>query len=378
MSNERDTRGQMAQDQGHSPGEPYQTRRSAGRSGSPRPSRRRLPVAVTIIIDVLVAALIMLAFYLQNYAFPGELLPVAGPTPAATPVMTAAPTPSPTEDGATLPPSEEPTAEPSPTPAGTPTLREKFADQFTSGEVIQTDSSYRSANVSVTITRHERDGATYYLADIYVADVKYFRTCFARNVEKIAYREPTDVIARQVNAIVAINGDLCLDNDGFVLRNGLFYKDQRAGDQLVLYDDGTMAAYGAEELDREAIKSGTAGAWQVWTFGPSLLTKDGQPMTDFVSPQRIAGRANPRTAVGYYEPGHYCFLVVDGRQPGYSTGMTCAQMSQIFYELGCTVAFNLDGGQSSEMAFMGNLVNQPYNGGRNTSDILYIADELPG
>ncbi len=40
-------------------------------------------------------------------------------------------------------------------------------------------------------------------------------------------------------------------------------------------------------------------------------------MTEFNS---TLGKANPRTAVGNYEPGHYCFLVVDGRQPGYSDG----------------------------------------------------------
>ena len=54
--------------------------------------------------------------------------------------------------------------------------------------------------------------------------------------------------------------------------------------------------------------------------------------------------------------------------------MTLQELSQFFYDQGCTVAFNLDGGQSSEMVFLGNVVNQPYDGGRSASDILYIAD----
>jgi exopolysaccharide biosynthesis protein len=50
------------------------------------------------------------------------------------------------------------------------------------------------------------------------------------------------------------------------------------------------------------------------------------------------------------------------------------EMSQLFYKLGCKTAFNLDGGQSSEMAFMGELANQPYHGGRKISDIVMVVD----
>jgi exopolysaccharide biosynthesis protein len=84
---------------------------------------------------------------------------------------------------------------------------------------------------------------------------------------------------------------------------------------------------------------------------------------------------NPRTAIGYYEPGHYCFVVVDGRQDGYSDGLTLAELSQLFHDLGCQTAYNLDGGQSSMMVFQDSLVNQPYKGGRNSSDIVYLTDQ---
>jgi hypothetical protein len=38
----------------------------------------------------------------------------------------------------------------------------------------------------------------------------------------------------------------------------------------------------------------------------------------------------------------------------------------------------LDGGKSAEMVFMGETVSQPFEGGRSTSDILYIADDKGG
>lgn len=85
--------------------------------------------------------------------------------------------------------------------------------------------------------------------------------------------------------------------------------------------------------------------------------------------------ANPRAAIGYFEPGHYCFVLVDGRRAEtYSAGMRLEALSQLFYDLGCKQAYNLDGGQSAVMVFDGKVVNQPVGGGRPVSDIVYITE----
>jgi exopolysaccharide biosynthesis protein len=54
--------------------------------------------------------------------------------------------------------------------------------------------------------------------------------------------------------------------------------------------------------------------------------------------------------------------------------MTLAQLATLFQDLGCKVAYNLDGGQTSEMVFNGKVVNHPYRGGRTTSDIIYVGE----
>ena len=102
-----------------------------------------------------------------------------------------------------------------------------------------------------------------------------------------------------------------------------------------------------------------------------LLDSNGQPMTEFDTdvPSR-----NPRTVFGYFEPGHYCFIVVDGRDDSYSVGMSMSDLSQLVYDLGCVAAYNLDGGQTSTMYFNGDVVNRPANGGRECSDIIYICE----
>ena len=79
---------------------------------------------------------------------------------------------------------------------------------------------------------------------------------------------------------------------------------------------------------------------------------------------------NPRSAIGYFAPGHYCFVVVDGRQKGYSEGMSLDELASTLASLGCQTAYNLDGGATAMMVFQGKLVNQPTNGGRTSSDII--------
>ena len=75
------------------------------------------------------------------------------------------------------------------------------------------------------------------------------------------------------------------------------------------------------------------------------------------------------------DANHLVFVVVDGRSPGYSAGVTMTGLAEIMQGLGATTAYNLDGGGSSTMYFNGELVNDPLGKGqeRGTSDILYIA-----
>ena len=86
---------------------------------------------------------------------------------------------------------------------------------------------------------------------------------------------------------------------------------------------------------------------------------------------------NPRSAIGYYEPGHYCFVVVDGRQNGYAKGMNIPQLATLFEELGCTRAYNLDGGGSAVMVFNHERYSKQSNGGgRELGDILLIREPV--
>ncbi|MBR1585805.1 MAG: phosphodiester glycosidase family protein [Clostridia bacterium] len=251
-------------------------------------------------------------------------------------------------------------------------LSEKFADRYTD-EVVITDSSYSSPDISITVTEETAaDGRiTYYLADIYVRDIACFQSALARNTYGSGYRDSITDMAALNDALLAINGDYYGNtNEGVVIRNGVIYRANRTTcDVCVLYYDGTMRVMPGNAFTVEdAIAD---GAWQAWTFGPALLDTDGSALAAFASTGRIIS-ANPRTAIGYYEPGHYCMIVVDGR--GESAGISLPELSQLFYDLGCAAAYNLDGGNSSIMVWQDAVINAPSGGGRESSDALLIAE----
>jgi len=85
--------------------------------------------------------------------------------------------------------------------------------------------------------------------------------------------------------------------------------------------------------------------------------------------------SNPRTAIGVIGDLHYVFVVSDGRTDD-SEGLSLYELAAFLQSLGCTTAYNLDGGGSSSMVFLDEIVNNPVNGRksgeRSVSDIVYI------
>ena len=252
----------------------------------------------------------------------------------------------------------------------------KFADKF-SDSVQKTEvgdtKSYISKDINVSLTKHVEgegdDTITYFVADIYIRNIDNFRTAFAGGEYGHGLRDSVVDMAKENNAVIALSGDYYGAREkGIVIRNGKLYRDVLFEDVCVLYYDGTMVTYTADEFNIDEVVA--KGAYQAWSFGPRLL-HDGQIPETFNSG---VIRSNPRSAIGYVEPGHYYFVLVDGRQTGYSRGMRIEELAKLFQDLGCTEAYNLDGGQSAVMAYDGELANQPTGGGRSISDILYIGE----
>jgi hypothetical protein len=110
--------------------------------------------------------------------------------------------------------------------------------------------------------------------------------------------------------------------------------------------------------------------------GGPLIVQNGQPvfraLEQFTSSQLSLRSA--RTAVGQKADGRIILVAIDGRQPGYSTGMTNFELAQQMVRLGAVTASALDSGGSTTMAFDGKLLNRPSDPGgeRAVADGLFV------
>jgi hypothetical protein len=86
---------------------------------------------------------------------------------------------------------------------------------------------------------------------------------------------------------------------------------------------------------------------------------------------------HPRTAVGYNER-EIILATVDGRQRGWSAGMSLGELALLMLRLGCTDALNLDGGGSTTAWVRGEVVNRPSDGGeRRIANGLLVRSVAP-
>ena len=352
------------------------------------PIKRKMPTGILILMDILLAGAALCVFALFHHVLPqawqGENITVARPGSLA--ISTADPAGASSSPGESSLPDAEISAAANSDAAISDTAETaangsyyaNFADRFTS-TVVSTENTYTSPNVSISVSKEVTGSGsstiTYYIADVYIADITQLRTGFAKDTYGKGLRDTLENMDAFYDALLSVAGDYYGNHDdGIVIRNGVVYRSIVTNEDIcLLYYDGTMETISPQDFDiNEVIDK---GAWQAWTFGPMLLD-NGQQMTAFNASSYLM-RSHPRTAIGYYEPGHYCFVVIDGREKGYSSGMTLSQMSELFATLGCKAAYNLDGGKSAVMVYNDNLVNQPADGGRTLSDMVYISEVIP-
>ncbi len=326
-------------------------------------TKNRPPLWRLLVEELLLTGLVLCVFALFHHVIPDWKVRQQGiGAPIGTVERNEAELPAPSNETGEELEAQEPE-----------TLADRFAEQF-APEPVWTENSYRSPRIAVTVTEYANPEAfprlTYYVADIYVADIECFRVGFPEG----ATYDTGEQIAAYNNAILAVNGDsMLVQHSGLLIRNGEIYNDSpNGGDLCVLYYDGTIETYGPGTYTSEEILE--KEPFHSWQFGPTLLDGEGKPLEEFNISMELT-YAHPRTALGYYEPGHYCLVVVDGRNPGHSDGAELQVLAEIMSSLGCRQAYNLDGGASSMMVFHGATVNLPAKTGPGNNE-RYINDML--
>lgn len=239
---------------------------------------------------------------------------------------------------------------------------------------------YISQDLRIEIERFhgkvEKRNTVWFVSDIKARNGQVLRAFSESPDEPGKKKSRPEYIAQKQRVIYAQNGDLWTWRvekkryPGIIIRDGEILKEQTYNrmreampplDELSLYADGRIEAHypgtysAADYLER--------GAHDVFAFGP-ILIKDG------VVDERLKKNhydAQPRSAIGMISPGHFVGVMVEGRTKR-SYGTSLSFVASVLEERGCQLAFNLDGGQTSAMVFMGDLVmHEPtYNGYSNT------------
>ena len=248
-------------------------------------------------------------------------------------------------------------------------------------ESVITDFSYRSDEIVIDIARIRACNSDVYIADIRVRSVENFLRAFAEGEWGKETRK-ISTIAESSGALLAMTGDSGQNfSAGWIVANGTIERNtrNRKRDLCLLLKDGSMRFYPAGSITQEELETAAETIWHSFLFGPVLLDSEGKALDDFSSSN--VRYQNPRSVLGYYEPGHYCFVQVDGRSTqsaleddARNDGMTLEELAVFMEELGCSGAYNLDGGRSSAMWFNGKVISTQADSNRRIGDIMLIKE----
>ncbi len=237
---------------------------------------------------------------------------------------------------------------------------------------------YAGQTLRVEIIRRtqEKPRQIWYEAEVWSRDGDVFRM-IANNPEKrMKSQEYPYKIARKNRTVLAINSDFAQlritqkKRVGILLRDGEILSDRTLAknkgtfpnlDTLALFPDGDMQVFYSDEKTAEEYVE--MGALDVLAFGP-LLIRDGA--LNEAGLKKYGTSSAQRTAIGMVEKGHYFAMMLEGRHTN-SRGAGVSFLAERLLEKGCTVAFNLDGGQTSTIVFMGHQLCQIGKTKRNAS-----------
>jgi len=161
------------------------------------------------------------------------------------------------------------------------------------------------------------------------------------------------------------SGNTPIPKDGFVLSAGRNSEAARIFSQLKVGDQGELTSSFLPEKWNNVTQA---------IGGNSRLVRRGKPVVDGHRGHNWR-KDDPRTALGYNDEKLF-LMVIDGRQGGYSIGMTYSDIAEAMIELGATEAINLDGGSSSTFIVLDQVINRPSGGKeRHVLNAVFITSE---
>ena len=260
------------------------------------------------------------------------------------------------------------------------------------------DKEYQDESIHVTVEAAKRkpksseSAVTCRWVVIEIADPSQLRTTLSNeSYDDITQERPWEM-ARRVNAVVACNSDFIKYsyNVGYVIRQGVFYRDALDGERDVLiidsngdFDAVLKATSEAMAAKKQEIENSGRQIVNAFSFGP-VLVRDGQAMP---MPQKKADMnkfqsrieatlPTQRIAIAQLDTLKYAIIEVDGGVVNGSgmNGMNLREFADYIVGLfpECKLAYNLDGGGSTHLMMRGKPIHST-PGSRTISDLIYFA-----
>ncbi len=234
--------------------------------------------------------------------------------------------------------------------------------------------SYKDDTISVSITQGRVHETDYWVARVSLAGPDQLRTASARGFDSERTIKGLTLAVR-MNAVLAINGDYySYIPDGYLIRNGVKYRDLPGGRRDVLLIDDKGDFYQIPLATAQDIAGlGDLRVMHSFNFGPSLVI-DGERVQVFDDNDNAAFKPRQRMALAQVKRGSLEYVAVACAGPrGRNTGLTLDEFSRLVYEQGVENAYNLDGGYSTMLMFGGRYINNHDIANiRPISDIIYF------
>ena len=240
---------------------------------------------------------------------------------------------------------------------------------------------YYDESILVIQWKEFRNWSLATFAEVIVKDGSQIRRVLAGNEYRSWDWETPTQMSQRTNAVLGMTGDFYMFRAvGIMAYQGQVYRtDPVSLHHLFFTDSGEMLLTKSYEIAGENAQSfvDENNVSFSLAFGPVII-ENGEKLP---MPNYLVGEFYddyPRAAIGEVDPLHFIVMTVGKEGPRENQTVTLPEAQQYIWEKGVHKAYALDGSQTANMTFNGELTNDPrYREERTMSDMFYFASAIP-
>ncbi len=249
---------------------------------------------------------------------------------------------------------------------------------------------YNDGSMMIAIETEIVEDTKVFWVSVEITDPSQIRTAMAGAKGSKVLAQPT-AIAKRDNAVLAINGDwFTSHHTGIIYRHGKQWRNVPAytRDTLIIDENGDLHILAFGRGTPKDRMTGALNAFleehtirEAFAFGPGLIIDGVKQEINYREKVSCdAMNKAQRTVFCQTGPLEYLFLVTEGPEQ-FEPGFTVPECADLLEKRGGILqAYNLDGGNSSQIILCGEKINAAeYEKARNIADMICFATTVaPG